>query len=164
VRPTLPACGASPPVPAEDIGTLAFREGCVGETVATLEARAARDKARDPDVQAVLDQIAQDELRHAELAWHFVRWALGQKPELRQLLSSEVARLELELELRAPLAAAVSRELPEHGVLSAQRQERLRRAALANVVLPCARELLRSQPGVAPRYNLREQEARPARV
>jgi len=128
----------------EPIVRLAFREGCVGETAAALEEREDLDHASDPEVRAALERIAVDELRHAELAWRFVRWALGQSGAVRPLLEREAARLEAELS--APPSAAADGELVEHGVLSARRLQHLRRAALGEVVLPCARRLLAS-PG-----------------
>ena len=127
----------------EAIVRLAFVEGCVGETVATLEAREALAGARDPEAREALARIAVDEQRHAELAWGFVRWALGQSPDVRALLERELGRLESEA--RAPLRSLRSRDeaaLAEHGVLSEMERERSRRCALAEVVLPCARALL----------------------
>lgn len=119
-----------------------FREGCVGETVAALEARAALDGAADPDVKRTLARIADDELRHAELAWRFVRWALREQgPTLRAALAGEVRRLEHELG-QSPESAARATSAVEHGVLSERDQRQLRRTALAEVVLPCAASLL----------------------
>ncbi|HKO92493.1 MAG TPA: ferritin-like domain-containing protein [Polyangiaceae bacterium] len=140
----LPLEGALAEQDLAQIAVLTFREGCVGETVAVLEASEAREQALDPQVQAALDRIAPDELRHAELAWRFVSWALQQDASVRPLLLDEVARLEAEL--RTPLLADETPELPVHGVLSARRRESVRRAALAEVVLPCARRVLRA-PG-----------------
>jgi hypothetical protein len=54
----------------------AVREGCVGETLAALQASEQLARATDPDVRAALARIAVDEARHAELAWRFVRWAI----------------------------------------------------------------------------------------
>jgi hypothetical protein len=119
-----------------------FREGCVGETVATLEARAALDGATDPFVKRTLARIAEDELRHAELAWRFVRWALTQQsPTLRAALATEVRRLERELE-QSPEPAAGTTAITDHGILSGRDQRQIRRTALAEVVLPCAASLL----------------------
>jgi hypothetical protein len=52
-------------------------EGCIGETIAALTARAQVDVAEDEDVRKVLLRIAEDEERHAALAWRFVAWALS---------------------------------------------------------------------------------------
>jgi hypothetical protein len=62
----------------EDIVDLVIAEGCFGETSAALEALEAADDATDPVIRAAYTQIAADEQRHAELAFHFVRWALVQ--------------------------------------------------------------------------------------
>src|SRR5271170_8127653 len=53
-----------------------FAEGCIGETVAALEATEAlaEGEGRDPALAAVLTMIAEDEARHAELAWRSVAW------------------------------------------------------------------------------------------
>jgi hypothetical protein len=53
-----------------------IREGCIGETVAAVEAREALEHATDPAVRAVLEAIACDELRHAALAWRTLGWVV----------------------------------------------------------------------------------------
>jgi hypothetical protein len=131
----------------EAIAVLTFHEGCVGETVAALEAREALDGAREPDVRAALERIAADEQSHAELAWRFVRWAMGQSATVRVSIERQAARLEAELGAPSRLARDVGDlEVTAHGVLSERRRAHLRRAALAEVVLPCASELLASPP------------------
>jgi len=131
----------------EAIAVLTFREGCVGETVAALEAREALDDATNPEVRAALGRIAIDEQRHAELAWRFVSWALARSALMRPLLDRELSRLEVEL--FSPAAAAGEAECPEHGVLSERRRQLLRRTAVAEVVLPCLRQVLALPPAVA---------------
>ena len=51
-------------------------EGCVGETIGAAVVAAQLEGAEDPEVRAVLARIAEDERRHAELAWRFVAWAV----------------------------------------------------------------------------------------
>ncbi|HTN86641.1 MAG TPA: ferritin-like domain-containing protein, partial [Sorangium sp.] len=84
----------------------AVREGCVGETLAALQASAQRDRARDPEARRALDRIADDEAAHAELAWAFVRWAVARGGE--------------------PVRAAVARAFDEAlaGALAARGPER----------------------------------------
>jgi hypothetical protein len=60
-----------------DIVGLVIHEGCFGETSAALEALEAATSATDPVVRDVYRTIADDEGRHAELAFRFVQWALG---------------------------------------------------------------------------------------
>lgn len=70
-------------------------EGCIAETVAAVEAAEALECAEDPAVRSVLARIAEDEGRHAELAFRFVRWALAQDPKLSAPVL-ELVRLESE--------------------------------------------------------------------
>lgn len=58
------------------IVTESVMEGCIGETVATVQAIEALHRATDPAVREVLRQTAEDEARHAELAWRFLAWAV----------------------------------------------------------------------------------------
>lgn len=79
----LPLAGALPEhVTLRDVvmGTLA--EGCVNETLAAAEARAAASVCQDPQICPVLERIAVDEAEHSALAWRFLRWALCQDPSL----------------------------------------------------------------------------------
>ena len=60
-----------------DIAELTAEEGCVGETLGAILAAEQATLATDPIVQRMLRRLAEDEARHAELAWQFVRWAVG---------------------------------------------------------------------------------------
>ena len=64
-----------------DIVDLVVAEGCFGETSAALQALEAATTASDPAIRAAYSRIAVDEERHAELAFRFVRWALGREPD-----------------------------------------------------------------------------------
>jgi hypothetical protein len=64
-----------------EVVDLVVAEGCFGETRAALEALEAADNARDPVIRACYARIADDEQRHAELAFRFVRWALDREPD-----------------------------------------------------------------------------------
>jgi hypothetical protein len=126
------------------LGTV--REGCVGETLAALEAAEALQHCDDAAVRAVLERIVVDETRHAELAWRFVAWALQtasgtpRAAELRSLVHATFAG-----ELATDAAGSISeldREMARHGVLSAPVRQALRARALRDVVAPCAAALL----------------------
>lgn len=57
----------------------AFAEGCVNETIGALEAASAAQMCDDdPEARVLWTRIAEEEARHGELAWTFVRWALAQ--------------------------------------------------------------------------------------
>jgi hypothetical protein len=53
-----------------------LREGCIGETVAVLDAAARLAFASDPAVSAALQTLVDDEARHAALAWRAMAWLL----------------------------------------------------------------------------------------
>lgn len=59
-----------------EIAELTAEEGCVGETLGAILAGEQASLASDPVAHGVLRGLARDELRHAELAWRFVRWAV----------------------------------------------------------------------------------------
>jgi len=141
-----------------DIVCCAFREACIGETVAVAEAEAALALARDPAVVVALTRIAADEARHAELGYRFVGWALERlaAPERARLIEQLSELLETELSELAAIEAqspvSVPRELNDHGMLSSAQRLRARRQALIEVVLPCAsalgiRRLVRDRQG-----------------
>ena len=94
-------------------------EGCVRETygavVGLVEARASRD----PEVRRSLSRIAEDECRHAELAWAIASWALPQ----------------LSLEERRQIRAAMARGRPT----SRAGRQRADRAAARGARLPDSR-------------------------
>lgn len=138
-----------------DVLELVIIEGCVGETIAALEAAEAASHALDPAVCEVMSQIVDDERRHAELAYRFVAWALEQQPELAPLAErafSEAARARRGT-LPVP-AAAPSPGLLDHGLLSTRQRHDVTRLALRDVIEPCARALLSRTPGTADRASL----------
>lgn len=136
----------------EDIVRLTVREGCIGETVAAMEAAEAAALTSDPHVRAVLNQIQKDERTHAELAWRFVQWALSHEASvnptaarsLRDVLRQEIAAAMAEPEPASEVVAPETERLgARYGVVPAATRAAIRRSALAGVVAPCAAELLR---------------------
>lgn len=124
----------------------ALREGCIGETVAAIEAAEAMQQCEDPTAHALLQRIAQDESQHAELAWRFVAWALETRPELtervRAAFARELAGVPAEPQRRPRKLSEADRELARHGLMSAPLRAALRLRVLAAVVAPCADALL----------------------
>lgn len=114
-------------------------EGCVGETLAAIEAAECAAQSREPAVRIALEIIAADEQRHAELAWAFVRWAVTSRPEL-----APVGRQALERATRgvaAPKYACLEPEVQGSGFLEPNDARRARGAALQDVVVAAARAL-----------------------
>jgi hypothetical protein len=112
-----------------------FEEGCVGETLAALEAAQAARRARDPEVRQVLERIAEDEQRHAELAWRSARWLVSRHPELQATLARLACALEPPPMGDAPDALAV------HGCLGAAERRRVKALGLREVVTPLVQAL-----------------------
>lgn len=127
----------------------AFLEACIGETIAVAEAGAALEASRDPAVRATLVRIAADEARHAELGWRFVSWMLERAGADRRAEALTALRALLEHELSmAPYETPSGvdeedwdRDLLAHGVLPRAARAAARRAALTEVVVPCASAL-----------------------
>src|SRR5690606_24136589 len=77
--------GALSDASIESILVTTILEGCIGETLAALEAHAALSVCDDEDVRLALGNISADETRHATLAWKVVQWILTEHPGLRSL-------------------------------------------------------------------------------
>lgn len=143
----LPMQGALDQSSLEEIAVLTLHEGCVGETIAALEASEALALASDPAVRDCLARIHEDERRHAELAWRFVRWAVrvgGASVQSR--IQRELAQLVSGAPSSAMEQEMMSFDSSSHGILSARQRSELRAAALRDVVLPCAQQLLPVEP------------------
>ena len=126
----------------------AVREGCVGETLAAAQAGVAARGATEAGVAAALARIADDELRHAEVAWRFVAWALevgGAQTQVAVAAAFSAALAPGALALRADAALASVPEPLQRawGRLPRREAHRLAEATLAEVVKPCAERLLR---------------------
>ncbi|HEY3254250.1 MAG TPA: ferritin-like domain-containing protein [Polyangiaceae bacterium] len=93
----------------EAVIQLVLSEGCIGETVAALEAQAGAASATDPVIRGVLARIARDEQAHAELAFRFMRWALAQVlPAIREKIASDAEQRLASYERKAKSAAQAS--------------------------------------------------------
>jgi hypothetical protein len=123
---------------AQEILVTTILEGCVGETLAALEAAEVAPRAEDPALRRALAKISDDETRHAELAWRFVQWALRRDPSL-----AEAAR--------EAFAAALGEggsggtETPDrsaHGLAGAALKREIARRTRREVIRPCAEALL----------------------
>jgi hypothetical protein len=115
----------------------AVREGCIGETVAALEAAELASHASDPVLVKVLERIAADERRHSELAWKFAHWAVCQKPALASVLERELGLVRAELESYVPgTQSPHAQELARAGVLPESLRAAVRDAGLRQIVEP----------------------------
>jgi hypothetical protein len=119
-------------------------EGCVGETIAALVARAQLGRAEDPRARSGLARIADDEERHAALAWRYVRWAIGVggdevRRAVRRAFQDAVARARV-----APVPDFAFEDVDawhRHGRLAREELRSITQAALDDVIEPCAEQL-----------------------
>ncbi len=129
--------GAMPAFDAESVMIGLVDEACVGETLGAAEAAEAARLCEDEDTRLILEQVAEDEARHAALAWRSLHWLLDQHPSLRPL-----ARERLHATLAAHLQAGPELGLSAHGLLSGPALLALRQAAARDVLAPCVAALL----------------------
>lgn len=127
-----------------EVVRLVVREGCVGETIAAIEASEAEGRCIDPVVRRVLARIAVEEGRHAELAWRTVRWALDTgDPAVIAVLADELALLETEVEVAAPPTTSDADDrLLAWGCATDGLRAVLRASAVERVVLPALGAML----------------------
>jgi hypothetical protein len=114
------------------------REGCIGETLAAIEAREAKAWAADPAVSDVLGRIADDEARHAALAWRTLAWAIESGGvAARRTALREMAKAFEEHAATQRIAAPGERaDLAPHGILGANMRSALALRAMDVVVRP----------------------------
>ena len=70
----------------EDIIKSIIKEGCIGETLAAIEAHYRQHLALDHAVKGALKVIADDETKHAKLAWDTVAWIAVKYPDYRSMI------------------------------------------------------------------------------
>lgn len=92
-------------------------EGCVRETFGALVAHWQRDHAADISVREAMALIAEDETRHAALAWRTAAWLDTQldetsRAEVRAARAAAVEALAAELETEVPAALVRDAGMP----------------------------------------------------
>ena len=127
-----------------------IREGCIGETVAAIEAREALEHVTDPAVRAVLATMAHDELRHATLAWQTLSWVVSSGRADRQLVRAELLTVLDEARAR-PQAHSHDEAVRRFGIVSEVRREQLRLMAMSSVIGRCATAVVGAPQGRADR-------------
>jgi hypothetical protein len=98
----------------------------------------------DAAVRGVLATIAEDEARHAELAWRFVAWALQAGGDAVRRAVAAAFDAALAAHLPAPPAQAAP-ALAAHGRLEGAALASTWRRAIADVITPAMRTLLSAQ-------------------
>jgi hypothetical protein len=117
-------------------------EGCINETIAALQAQHAAEGAKPEYLRKTLVGIANDEQKHATLAWRFVAWALecGGPPTAESVRLAFAATLDAR---RRPVPASDpdGAILGEHGRLDDAARHRIRQEAIDQVIRPTVRSL-----------------------
>ncbi len=123
------------------------REGCIGETLSAIIAAEQLARATDPAVRRALSAIAEDESRHAELAWRTVAWAIERGGDAVRVAVAAA------LEDAARYVPSVTTDtaippgiLGSHGRLDATSTREAMARALDEVVRPCFASLLQAPP------------------
>ncbi len=113
-------------------------EGCVGETVAAVQAYESLLRATDPAVREVLAVTVEDETRHAELAWRFLAWALDTGgPDVRERVMRAFAGFRPAPPTPDDLGGVELALFEAHGRMVASEARAIADRALADVVRPC---------------------------
>lgn len=132
----LPLHDAMPALDAAGVLAALVEDACVGETLGAAEARSAAEGCVDLAVGAGLHAIAEDEVRHAALAWRTLRWLLDTHPELPE-----------QVRLPAPLLAKrAGPDLAAWGLPSPAARAAVHDAAFRLVVEPVLAALLSTRP------------------
>ena len=113
-----------------EIVRLAIREGAIGETLASVELALSAELASPPWLSKALRGLADDEARHAELAFRFVAWALQSDVSLQGVIDEELSRPVSWVE-EPPRS-----KLEAWGILTPRVRAQTRADALALVVRP----------------------------
>lgn len=65
-------------------------EGCIRETYGAWQAFTQSRESTDPEFRAMMKRIAEDEMRHAALAWEIHAWAMKRLDRTQQALITKV--------------------------------------------------------------------------
>jgi len=135
------------------IAARAVKEGCIGETIAAVVAAEELAAAEDPAVRSVLALIAEEEARHAELAWRTVAWAVraggaGVRAAVEEVFAG-IGRGDVQA-----FDSGHDARLAAHGRLGDAARSEAAARAIEEVVRPAARALLASRGDGAARAAL----------
>lgn len=117
---------------------LLIREGCLGETLAALEAEQAAAESDDPKLEAIWRRFAEDGGDHASFAWSTFTWLLESQPRLAKRTRAEFAEALMEL---PQLGRSDNDGIAGYGVLSSATRRDLQQRAIAGLLLPLSRAI-----------------------
>ena len=139
-----------PPATLEEMVRALIQEGCVGETLAVMQAVEQLKRSTDEDVRKTLTRIIEDEQRHAELAWATLEWALSiGGPELHAVAVDEFSRAEEMIPRGGSERKGSAALLEAHGCVDQSEIAEALERGLEAVIKPMARTLLAGQTAEA---------------
>ena len=129
------------PLSLAELALTTFEEACIEESFGALLAATAAEYCTDDDIRHALLKIAEEEPRHAELAWRTVAWALEVQGDIvRDAINACVAHRRV---LRYPNEpAALEEPLLALGVITGSTLHQVENRAWHEIVLPLWTELL----------------------
>ncbi len=140
---SLPQAGAAVPTRLVEVVAAVIAEGCVGETISAAVAQRQAESCKDPTIRAALEQIAEDEARHAELAWRFVAWALVGSDEALIAQAQRAFEATIEAGLQCTGDGGLSEGvLHAHGRLSVAEQRRVHEQTVHQALIPAFQALV----------------------
>ena len=131
-----------------ELARTTFDEACLEETLGAMAAQEAAERCVDPEVRAVLERIAVEEARHADLAWKAIGWALASGgAAVRVALEEARDTLPLSAPARVEDDDEATEALLRAGVITDAWLARRRDHVAATVVRPALQALLEATPG-----------------
>jgi hypothetical protein len=119
------------------------REACVTETIGAAEALAVIDGCA-AGLRAGLTRVAEDESRHAALAWASLRWIVDAFPSAGEHAISAIDAAIEDMQRMNARVDGAGPDIPSLGVLGGDAQRGIRERALVDVVKPL-RDALRER-------------------
>ena len=110
----------------------AWHDGCLGEGTAARWAERSAARSRDEATTRLQRRIAEDEARHAELAWDILAWAALANRDVRDALAEARSSTSAPLSAAEPANDLDARWLADHGELPPATRDALREAVHTN--------------------------------
>jgi hypothetical protein len=121
----------------------AIVEGCVGETLAAAVVAEQARCCTDAELASHLSTVVEDELRHSELAWRFVAWALQRYGAPARVLAGRAFEQALSRLPNPPSEAGLSASvLHAAGRVTSEEWQCAVRDVMRGVIEPATRVLL----------------------
>ena len=127
----------------EEVIQSVINEGCIGETIAAIQAQFGYHLAKQPLVKDTLKTIAADESNHSQLAWSTIHWAIERFPDLKDI-AEETFREQLDRQITSLNSFRINHcydceqdsALRDHGLLLDEDEASTQKLGIQNVIGP----------------------------